>query len=415
MPSLSNLLPTYDYSFKVIVPGGVSVAHLGVVRSFGRRNIPVIYLDSSPNSMVRYSRYITKRLQSTSIKQSETGFIKVLLDFGKQNNCGMVIIPTGDREVLALSKHQHELKQFYHLPVAHYVTVQNLVNKKNFYRLLTEKQVAHPTTFFPGDLNELRLMGREIPYPYIIKPADSLSFRENFRKKCFVIKSPQELDVAVERLRDKNLDVMIQEIIPGKEIYMAYLYFNEKSELLAVCGYDKVRQFTPDFGSGSCCRSIFRPIPIALASKFLTEIEYHGIAEPEFKKDPRDGKYKLLEINARTSTENSLSAACGLDMEYIAYLDVTGQEVKDVGAARSGKVWVDDFFDIFSCLMQLKQGRTGITEIVRTLGANKVHSVAAWDDPVPLLIHARNNGLGLSKAYFLNKIWKKLAPKKEIK
>lgn len=415
MVSTVNLQPTYDHSFKAIVPGGISVGHLGVVRSFGRRNISVIYLDSAPSSMVRYSRYINKRLKWTSIKESETGFIKALLDFGKQTNCGMVIIPTGDREVLALSKYQHELKQFYHLPVPSYATVQNLVNKKNFYRLLTEKQVAHPTTFFPVDLNELRLMGRKIPYPYIIKPADSLSFRENFAKKCFVIKSPQELDLAVNRLRDKNLDVMIQEIIPGKEIYMAYLYFNEKSEPLAVCGYDKLRQFAPDFGSGSFCRSIFRSTPIGLAIQLLTEIGYHGIAEPEFKKDPRDGKYKLLEINARTSTENSLSAACGLDIEYIAYLDVTGQEVKDLGSPRSGILWVDDFFDLFSCLVQLKQGRLGMKEIVRSLKAKKVHSVAAWDDLIPFLVHARNIGLGVLKAYFLNKIWKKLAPKKEIR
>ena len=409
----ANLQPTYDHSFKVIVPGGVSVGHLGAVRSFGRRNIPVIYLDSAPNSMVRYSRYITKRLQCPSIKESETGFIKVLFDFGKQINGGMVIIPTGDREVLALSKYHRELKQFYHLPVAPYATVQNLVNKKNFYQLLTEKHVAHPTTFFPGDLNELQLMGRNIPYPYIIKPADSLSFRENFARKCFVIKSSQELDVAVDRLRDKNLDVMIQEIIPGKELYAAYLYFNKKSEPLAVCGYDKVRQFTPDFGSGSCCRSVFRPTPIALAANFLTGIGYHGIAEPEFKKDPRDGKYKLIEINARTSTENGLSAVCGVDIEYIAYLDVTGQEVKDLGSPRSGILWVDDFFDLFSCLMQLKQGRLGIKEIVRSLKASKIHSVAAWDDLSPFFVQARSIGVGVLKHILFNKIGKKLAPQKK--
>jgi D-aspartate ligase len=413
MVSPANLQPAYNHSFKVIVPGGISVAHLGVVRSFGRRNIPVIYLDSAPKSMVRYSRYITKRVASPSIKKTETGFIKTLLDVGKHFKDKMVIIPTGDREILTLSKYRHDLKQFYHIPVAPYETVNNLVNKKNFYQLLAEKQVAHPATFFPADLDELRLMGREIPYPYIIKPADSLSFRENFARKCFVINSAQELDMSVERLRDKNLDIMIQEIIPGEERYAAYLYFNRKSEPLAFCGYDKVRQFTPDFGSGSCCRSMFRPTPIALATNFLTGIGYHGIAEPEFKKDPRDEKYKLIEINARTSTENGLSAACGVDIEYIAYLDVSGQEVKNVGTARNGIVWVDDFFDILSCLMQLKQGRLGMTEIVRSLKAKKVHSVAAWDDLAPFFVQARSIGVGVLKHILFNKIGKKLTPQKK--
>ena len=112
MVSPASPQPTYDHSFTAIVPGGISVAHLGVVRNLGRRNIPVTYLDSVPGSMVRYSQYITKRLHCTTIKESEAGFTKVLLDFGKQNNCGMVIIPTGDREVLTLSRYRDELKQF---------------------------------------------------------------------------------------------------------------------------------------------------------------------------------------------------------------------------------------------------------------------------------------------------------------
>ena len=394
MVANTNIQTERDHSLKVVVTGGGGSENvLGVVRGFGRRKISIMYLDSEPGSMVRYSKYINRRLKCQSIKESDTEFINLLLDFGKQINCRMVIIPTGDRDVLALSKYKHELKQFYHLPVPTFETVQNLVNKKSFYKLLAEMRVAHPKTFFPESLTELRSMGREIPYSYIIKPAYSLPFQKKFGRKCFVINSPQELDWAVDRLKGKNLDVMIQEIIPGKETYMAYMYFNKKSEPLAVCGYDKLRQFPPDFGCGSLCRSTWRPIPIDLAIQMLTAIGYHGIAEPEFKKDPRDGKYKLLEINPRTSSENRLPAGCGLDIEYIAYLDVTGQNVKDLVSPSSEILWVNDFFDLFSCLIQLKQGKLGITEIFGSFKGKKIHSIAAWDDPIPFLVHSLNISL----------------------
>jgi D-aspartate ligase len=393
MVSRTNKQTKHDHSVEVIVTGGRCVDNLGVIRGLGKRGIPVIYLDSEPGSMVRYSRYISKRLACPSLKQSEAGFVNLLLEFGKQIHKKMMIIPTGDREIIALSKYKEELERSYLLPVPPLEVAQKLVNKKNFYKLLAEMQIPHPKTYFIESLTELRLTGRQIAYPYIIKPVDSFPFREEFGQKCFVINSSQELDQAVDRLISKNLEVMIQEIIPGKEIYMAYIYFNKTSEPLAVCGYDKLRQFPPDFGSGSLCRSAWRPTPINLAIQILTAIGYHGMAEPEFKTDPRDGKYKLLEINARTTTENRLPAGCGVDIEYIAYLDATGQNVEDLVSPSNGILWVDDFYDLFSCLIQLKEGKLGIRDIFKSLKGKKIHSVAAWDDPIPFLVYSRNISL----------------------
>jgi len=389
----------------VVVTAELSCNTLGVIRAFGRRGIPVVYIDSERSTMVRYSKYITKRLKCKSTRESETEFINVLLDFGKQISGQMMIIPTGDRVVLALSKHKHELEQFYHLPVPTFETVQKLVNKKNFYKLLAEMQIPHPNTYFPESLTELRLMGREVAYPYIIKPAYSHLFQEEFGRKVFVINSPQELDWAVGRLRDKDLEVMVQEIIPGKEIYMFCTYLNRKSEPLAICGYDKIRQYPPDFGSGSFCKSSLRSSPVEECIQLLQAIGYYGFAEPELKKDPRDGKYKLLEINARTTTQNRLAAACGVDIEYIAYLDAGGRCIKNLFSFRSDIFWVDDFADLLSCLMLLKRKELGIGEVVKSFKDRKVHSVAAWDDSAPLIVRAFN--LGFSAPWLFRELFLK--------
>ena len=376
----------------VVVIGGHSISNLSVVRSFGRRDIPVIYLDSGRFSMVRYSRYISQRVRCQSTSESETEFISVLLDYGKQLNCRMTIIPTSDRDVLAFAKYKRELEQFYHLPVPAFETVQRLVNKKSFYKFLAEMRVPHPKTYFPESLTELRSMGREVAYPYIIKPADTLLFQETFLRKCFEINSPQELDWAVERLRGKELEVVLQEIIPGKELYSLYTYFNRESEPLAICGYDKLRQYPPDFGCGSLCRSAWRYVPIDMAISVLKTASYHGIAEPEFKRDPRDGEYKLLEINARTTRQSWLASACGVSVEYIAYCDILGQPIELSVPPKSGVFWVDDFFDVLSCLIQLKEKKLGIGELFGSVKGGKIHSVAAWDDPIPIVVQAIHLG-----------------------
>jgi D-aspartate ligase len=383
----------------VVVPAGV-IGSLGVIRGLGRRGIPVVYLDSEPSYAARYSRYISQRLKCPSIRESETGFINALLDFGQQIDDKLVIIPTGDGEVLALSKYKKELEPFYHLPLPGHEIVQKLVNKKIFYKLLAEMKVPHPRTYFPEDTAELASMGREVDYPYIIKPANSSSFQEEFREKCFVINSSRELERAVKRLRGKELEVMIQEIVPGKEIYAFYSYLNEESEPLAICGWDKVRHYPPDFGVGSFCRSIWRPSLVKQGARLFKAIGYRGLANPEWKKDPRDGQYKMLEINARTIQQNNLAAACGVDIVYIAYMDAIGQAVGRLAPQRNGVLWVNDFVDLVSCGILLKRKETGIGEIVRSLSARSVHSVAAWDDPIPLFAHAYRMGLGALRLCF---------------
>src|SRR4030042_3821494 len=120
----------------VIVTSGVTANALGIIRSFGRHGIPVVYVDSDPGSIARHSRYINKRLTCKKTNDLESVFIKLLKDFGEQKGHGMIVIPVGDEAVLALSKHRDELETFYHLPVPEHETVQKLVNKRLFYSML---------------------------------------------------------------------------------------------------------------------------------------------------------------------------------------------------------------------------------------------------------------------------------------
>jgi D-aspartate ligase len=382
----------------------ISTDSLATIRDFGRRGIPVIYLDSALSSISRYSRYISQHLKWPGFRKSEADLIKVLLDFGGKLDNKMVIIPANDWDVLVLAKYKKELESFYCLPIPSYEIVHKLVNKKLFYKMLAEMQLPHPETCFPENIGELALMGREIDYPYIIKPADSLVFQDVFHRKCFVVNSAEDLKRAVERLEGKNLEVMIQEIIPGREaVYEFCTYFNKKSQPLAICGWDKVRHYPPEFGSGSFCRTIYRPSAIETGIQLLKAMNYYSVAAPELKKDPRDGQYKILEINARSPLQNQLVADCGVDMEYIAYLDAIGQAMGDLPIPPDGIFWVDDFVDQFSCLILMTRKEISIKDIAKSLTTRKVHSVMAWDDPVPLIVYVYHLVTGTLRL-LLNKI-----------
>jgi D-aspartate ligase len=327
---------------------------------------------------------VTQRLACPRPEEAEQGFIDVLLDFGRRCHERTLVVPTGDDAALALSKHRRELEGFYHLPVPDFETASVLVNKKAFYQLLAEMGVPHPTTYYPQSPDEIKALGREIDYPYILKPASSADFQREFGRKCFVIRSARELESAVHRLGGSKLEVMVQKIIPGRTVYTFLAYMNRESQPLAVCGWDKLRHYPPGFGNGTLCESVSRPSLEERGIRFLQAIGYCGFAAPEYKLDPADGEYKLLEVNPRTTLANGLAEACGVDIAYAAYLDAMGCPA-DPPAPRSGVAWVDDLVDLVSLLANLRRGEVGAADVCKTVRPGKVHSVLAWDDPVPFI------------------------------
>jgi predicted ATP-grasp superfamily ATP-dependent carboligase len=340
--------------------------------------------------MARHSRYVKQMLKCPNPLRSEAGFIEALLNYGRHNDGDVVLIATGDTYVELISKHKGILEEHYILPIPEYEMVQKLQRKRNYYKLLEEIKLPHPQTWFPENTEELVSIGREIEYPYIIKPDDTFAFQSVFLRKCFVINSLPELNRAAKRLRGKKIEFMIQEIIPNRELYNVSGFYNKNSQPVAVCGWDKIRQYPPDFGSGTCCISKWRPKIIEQVNAFFKTIGYYGIGEIELKKDPRDGIYKMIEVNLRTVSQNRLAAACGVDIEYIAYLDAIGEPSSQPPQQPEGILWVSDFTDAIACLIQLRRREIGIGEVARYLTQKKVHSVTAWDDPLPALYRLKN-------------------------
>ena len=62
---------------------------------------------------------------------------------------------------------------------------------------------------------------------------------------------------------------------------------------------------------------------------------YRGIFSAEFKRDPRDGLFKLLEVNARPWWFVDFAVRCGVDVCRMAYDDALGREVPPLDTLRS--------------------------------------------------------------------------------
>ena len=102
----------------------------------------------------------------------------------------------------------------------------------------------------------------------------------------------------------------------------------------------------------------------------------------EFKQDPRDGQFKLLDVNARTWGFHSISGPAGVDFPYLLYADRVGQPV-DRGHAKAGVGWLRAVTDLPTAAMDLWDREIDLASYWRSLRNTRSESVFCARDPLP--------------------------------
>jgi predicted ATP-grasp superfamily ATP-dependent carboligase len=122
-----------------------------------------------------------------------------------------------------------------------------------------------------------------------------------------------------------------------------------------------------------------------IAEQFLSLINYYGIAEVEFMKDPQNGEYKLLEVNPRVWGWHSLAIAAGVDFPYILYRDMIGEKIEFKPPLKHLK-WVRLTTDIPTVFLEIIKGRMKIADYITSMKGKKEFAVFSFSDPLPFLV-----------------------------
>ena len=148
----------------------------------------------------------------------------------------------------------------------------------------------------------------------------------------------------------------------------------------------RCRQHPREFGrAATYVETIECPEVEKLSERFLREINFRGLVEVEFKQDPRDGQYKLLDVNARAWGFHGIGAAAGIDFPYLLYADATGQPLDQPARSKAGIGWLRLVTDVPTALTQMAGGHLRMGEYFRSLRNTRIESVYANADPLPLV------------------------------
>ena len=308
-----------------IVLGG-DYQGLGIVRSLGRHGVPVCVLDDE-YSIARHSRYATFGFRVPDLRDEDTA-VQTLLDFGQRLDMkGWVLFPTRDEQVAALSRHRTALSEFFRVPAPCWETVRWMWDKRNTYKLAKQLNIPFPETWFPQSVDDLDQI--ETPFPVALKPAIKEHFFYATKAKAWRADTRDELRelyTRASRVAGPG-EVIVQDLIPGDGRHQfGYCAFFKDGRAVGSMVSRRSRQHPHEFGRASTfVETIDMPALEALSERFLREINYYGLVEVEYKLDPRDCQFKLLDVNARTWGYHTLGLCAGVDFPYLLYLDQLGQ------------------------------------------------------------------------------------------
>jgi predicted ATP-grasp superfamily ATP-dependent carboligase len=372
------------------VPGAVVIGGdyqgLGIVRSLGRRGIPICILDDE-RSISRYSRYATYGVQVPDLRNQDTT-VQTLLDLAKRLDLkGWVLFPTRDELVAAISHHRVALSDVFRVPTPSWDTIQWVWNKRNTYKLARELNIPIPETWFPDTFADLDQINAS--FPLALKPGVKEHFFYATKAKAWRADSRAQLQQLFSRANELAgpREVLIQDLIPGDgKNQFAYCAFFKDGKAVGSMVSRRLRQHPHEFGRASTfVETIDLPILESLSERFLRAINYYGLVEVEFKLDPRDGQYKLLDVNARTWGYHSLGFAAGVDFPFMLYADQIG-ETAMASRGIPGHLWIRLLTDVPTGIVEVSGRRMRLRDYLESLCRVHTDAVFSKEDPLPGIV-----------------------------
>jgi D-aspartate ligase len=357
---------------------------LGIVRSLGRRGIPVYVLDDQW-SVSSFSRYATRVIRVKDLRD-ERKTVDAVLEVGRHFDLeGWVLFPTRDETVAAFSRHRDELKSFFRVTTPEWNSVKWAWDKKNTYDLANQLNIPCPQTFSPQSADELPSLYSSLPLA--LKPAVKEKFFYATGAKAWRVETPRELRKAyADAAKIDPENILFQEIIPGDgHQQFSYCAFYRNGQVHSSLSARRARQHPREFGrAATYVETVEVPVIEELSERFLKAIEYYGLVEIEFKQDPRDGKFKLLDVNARAWGFHALGFAAEVDFPYLLFADQMGESLPRC-RAQAGIGWLRLLTDVPVALSDLLQGHLSWRSYFRSLKRTQIESVFCKEDPLPSL------------------------------
>lgn len=365
---------------------GADYRGLGLARSLGRAGIPVVVLAHDDHLLALFSRYVRRRWVWDGADEAER--VRFLLHLATRESLqDWVLFPTDDEAVTLVARHHEVLGGYFRLTVPPWDRLRWAVDKRLLHQLGLRLGVDQPWTYLPRRRDELLTL--ECPYPVIVKPARRERFNRLTADKAWRVDDRPTLLARFDdacALMDADT-LLIQELIPGgSDSQFSYSAFCVDGRPVATVLARRTRQHPMDFGrSSTYVETVDEEALVEPSVRLLGALEFTGMVEIEYKRDARDGRYKVLDVNPRVWGWQSVGARAGVDFPLLFWRHLMGEAIPDQ-RGRAGVRWVRMTTDILTALGEIRHGRLSLGAYLTTFRPPLESAVFAVDDPWPALL-----------------------------
>lgn len=372
----------------VVLLGGVNL-----VRTLGLAGIPAIVATGDPYDSAYASRYCTAHYPLPPYDHAEA-FIEALLELGEQLSShlgGRVPLMYGSDDGLALINQHRGRLQRYFLFLLNEPAVADALIAKDRFQALAER-LCLPV---PRGLDWQDLAGE--PGAVLVKPRDKADWHHTAlcerlfggAAKARIFASGREAAAEPDVARFHE-SLTFQEYIPGDdaELWSYHGFADESGEVMMSFVGRKIRTY-PAFTGESAFIELARDETLERIGRDIARrCPLKGVFKMDFKRDPRDGRWLLLEINARYTLWHYLAARNGLNMMLAAYRFLLRGERPgaDECRYRTHHRWINMQLDLRACRELRRLGALTTLQWLRSIiDTRNVGTMFAWSDPGPWL------------------------------
>lgn len=370
----------------VILLGGRANA-LSVARSIGRLGAAV-YALNAPGAFVGYSRYCRQIEVTPPPGQSEVdAWAQFLLGSASDSLRGSIILACGDDGIELLLKHREALLRKYTLDEANPAASRMMLNKLATYQAAVEAGVPTPRFWIADSPEQLEEVRGQLVFPLIVKPLLSHVFEASSGKKLVIAERFEQVAAAVDAITQTGVGCVLMEMIPGPDDRLCsyFTYLDENSQPLFHFTKRIIRRYPVLMGTACYHITDWIPELAELGPRLFKHVGLRGLANVEFKFDPRDGQYKLIECNARFTASDCLVSAAGVDLGAFVYNRLTGRPNARIVSFHTGlRLW-DPARDFQCGRFLARQGKLRFGQWLSSVLHRQTFAYFTWSDPLPAL------------------------------
>jgi D-aspartate ligase len=363
---------------------------LGVTRALGVMGVPIVIACYDHRDMGYVSKYVKEVIDIPHPEHDEKLFIRKLVQCHDRMGRALVV-PADDASLMVVSRNKNQLSNYFLVACPDHIIIEKSIDKKHTYSLAERLGIPAPKTITPSSDAELEHFATSVEFPCLIKPCQSHLYFEKFGCKMIKVNTIDQLLAAYRNAKAAKLEVMVQEYIPGDETlgvnYNSYFW---NGEPLVEFTATKVRMSPPEFGIPSVVVSRKVQEVLEPGRKFLQGLGYYGYSCTEFKLDPRDGIYKLLEVNGRHNRSALLAVHCGINFPWLEYCHLVDGRLPAASGFREGTYWIDEFHDLNRCARQLRREHFPVLKYLTPYLGRHIFSVFDWRDTKPFCLRCSN-------------------------